>query len=193
MEYKDISALLTPGQRDYLLGNSDIDAGSANERATRARIRDRLTQGVGDLAILQANLESRDVEQAFDPIDFNDVEPALALILDGVSRVSKYQHGTSDGQDPDDEVKDMFAAFYAGALKSMYVKRGIEVENITVDVDIELGSNLGEISKDNLSEMPSKRLIQLLEAGEIDRYEFIEALESVEDELEFESGEDERS
>lgn len=193
MEYKDISALLTPGQRDYLLGNSDIDAGSANERATRARIRDRLTQGVGDLAILQANLESRDVEQAFDPIDFNDIEPALALILDGVSRVSKYQHGTSEGQLPDDEVKDMFAAFYAGALKSMYVKRGIEVKNITVDIDIKLGSNLTDISKDNLSEMSSKRLIQLLETGEIDRYEFIEALEAEEDDLDLESDGDERS
>lgn len=176
MIYDDISALLTPGQREYLLGDSDIESGSANERATRGRIRSRLTQAIGDLAILNANLESRDVEQAFEPIDFNDIAPAIALILDGFSRVSKYQHGAGERDIPDDEVTDMFTDFYASALKEMYVKRGIEVEDITVDIDIELGDSLDQIASKDLSEISEKQLIQLLESGEINKYEFIDTL-----------------
>lgn len=178
MEQNNISSLLTPGQRAYLWGSSDIDSGSANERATRARIRNRLTQGIWDLAILQENLEARDVEQAFDSVDFNDIAPAMALMLDGTTRVSEYEHPSSDEQSSDDDIKNMFEQFYTNALRGMYINRGIVVERITVDIDIELGSNFDEVANDDLSELPKEQLAQLLGAGEINSDEFIEALET---------------
>ena len=193
MSDEEISALLTPGQRDYLRGESDIEPGSANERAVRNRIRNRLRQSISDLAIINEHLEPRDLEQAFDLIDLIDFSVPISLLLDIYSRVKLDQVDENRGTVPSDEAIDGFEAIYAGALRDLYIKRGYAVEEISVDIDVELGENIDEVAETELSQLPNRQIIQLFEAGEIDRYEFIDALESEEDEMGFEPDTDELS
>lgn len=191
MSDEELSALLTPGQRDYLQGESDIEPSSANERAVRNRIRNRLRQSISDLSIINEHLEPRDLEQAFDLVDLMEFSAPIALLLDIHSRVKLDQVDESKGAVPNDEAIDGFEAIYAGALRDLYIKRGHAVEEISVDIGVKLGDDFDEIDETELSQLPNRQIIQLFEAGEIDRYEFITALESEEDEMSFEPDGDE--
>ena len=176
MDDDEISALLTPGQRDYLRGESDIEKGSANERAIRNRIRNRLRQSIRDLAIINEYLETRDLEQAFDLIDLLEMSAPVTLLLDINSRVKQNQSNTDRGDIPSEEAIDGFESIYSSGLRGLYIKRGYEVEEITVDIEIELGDDINEIAGKDLSEISKRQIIQLYEAGEISSQVFFDAL-----------------
>lgn len=193
MSDDEISALLTPGQRDYLRGESDIETGSANERAMRNRIRNRLRQSVADLGLINKHLETRDLEQTFDLIDLLKLSPQLTLLLDIDSRIKgNYSSADSEALPSEDEI-DGFETLYSSALRGLYIKRGYEVEKITVDIEVELGDDIDEIAKRHLSELSDREIIQLHEANKISSRQFFDALGLDADELDLEPNEEEPS
>jgi len=58
--------LLNERERQYLLGQADIEPRSQTERDIRATIRTRLQQALYDFALLYDHLEDRDIAQVFD-------------------------------------------------------------------------------------------------------------------------------
>lgn len=58
--------IINSRERTYLRGESDIEPGSADERAIRAAIRDHVTNAIKDFWILDDHLDERDREQIFD-------------------------------------------------------------------------------------------------------------------------------
>lgn len=60
MADSDTRGLLTKRERDFLQSG---DAGGSNPRALRQRIRERLRQGVADMALLFDTMEERDIKQ----------------------------------------------------------------------------------------------------------------------------------
>jgi hypothetical protein len=180
------TALLTPAQRKYLRGNSDIEKKSSHERAVRARIRNRVRNSVFDLALLHNTIEDRDLKKAFTDDNsgktlgdwlhvLNHVSDSLALVFDGTALTSKYDY-TATGEPPSDEILAMLSDFIEPALESVYVKRGENVKQVDVDIDIEFGDSLSNISNEKLTSLSEETLHQLVQSGEISREQWIKAL-----------------
>lgn len=55
--------LLTTKQREYLLGQTDIESGTPGDRAIRSRIRRRVYQGLLDMSLVVDHLDSDDRDQ----------------------------------------------------------------------------------------------------------------------------------
>jgi len=173
------SALLTPKQREYLIGESDIEPKSAEERAIRNRMRERLHVSLLDLELLSVSLEERDIKSVFEKGEiFNHISPTFGLIFDGLARASKYNHPSSDFERPNDEVLDMYANFVEGGLESLYRSRGFSVEDVSVSIDLTLGPTADEIEKKQLNTLSTDELTLLLQRGEITREEFTDTIES---------------
>ncbi|QLG61923.1 hypothetical protein [Halorarum salinum] len=58
--------ILNERERQYLLGDTDIEPRTQTERDIRATIRERLRHAIFDYALLFDQLENRDIEQVFD-------------------------------------------------------------------------------------------------------------------------------
>ncbi len=171
---KTKSSLLTPKQRDYLLDRSDIEPKSAEERAIRNRIRERLKIAIFDMGIVGDNIEQRDLERAFNEPDlFNQLHKQLALILLGASLAGKYElpdNGTTD------DLVAMYEDLYEDGLKTLHEQRGLYVENASVSIDIELGPSTDQLKENDYAEMSIDHLTLLLQNGEVTREEFAEIM-----------------
>jgi hypothetical protein len=191
-DYDRDSALLTPTQRAYYRGKSDIDPGSSRERVVRQRTRQRLRDGVLDLGLLAGNIEDRDLERSFDddwepgaddPFGvihlFNQVSPALSLVFAGTSLESKYPTATEPGEDAVPETLEMFESFVTDAIGRMYVDRGLEVESVDVSIDVSLGDGLDDLAERDLRDLSESRLEQLLTSGAISPQRYAAAVQGV--------------
>lgn len=193
----DNQGILTATQRAYLRGESAIEPNSSHERAIRSRIRNRLYNSIFDLALLQTTLEPRDIEQAFEdnngpvanhraslqtepkkPLKewrhiLNHIGRVLALIFDGTARVSRYRDFQIGNEDDDtDEIIKMIASFVEDGVTKMFLQRGVTVNDVTVQIGVELGPRLSNVSTDDLSALSETQLKQLLETGTISPEEY---------------------
>lgn len=170
------TALLTKKQREYLRGESDIEPSSSYERAMRSRIRDRLYNSIWDLDIIWGSLEPRDIEHTFDRGEvFNDAGSAFAVLFDGLSRASRYEEihpGEESSLEDFDDTIDMFSHYVEQAMEAVYVRRGFNVKNVDVDIDIEFGEDLSKITDRDFDELSREELYDLVRAGEISLEEF---------------------
>lgn len=67
--------ILTPHEREYLSGESEIEEGSQQERSIRQSIRNHVIHSILDFSIIRANLEDRDREMVFTPSVDGNIEP----------------------------------------------------------------------------------------------------------------------
>lgn len=172
-----MSALLTENQRKYLTGESDIEAKSAQERAIRARIRNRLYQSVLDLGLLQQHLEHRDSAKAFeDPSGtlisatiHDNIDSALGLLLEGAIE-NRGGDIESVGQ-----TEEILEDVLEEALTIVYLSRGQSVDQVRVSLDVDLGESLDEIAQEDLEQLRPEELRQLAITGRIsfEKYEEI--------------------
>lgn len=183
------TALLTPAQRKYLHGDSDIKKKSSHERAVRSRIRNRVRNGVFDLALLHHYIETRDLKMAFDDDNsgkppeemrhiLNNTSSAIALIFDGVILSSGYEY-TPVGESPDNDIHTMLSEFIETAIENIYVNRGENVEDVNVTIDTEFGTPLSETPTDDLTSLSGETLDRLFRAGEITKRQWITALYNI--------------
>lgn len=171
------SALLTRKQREYLLGMSDIEPKSAEERAIRNRLRKRLYNTLLDLEVLNGELEGRDLEKVFEEPDlFNSIGHIFALFFDGVARASVHNHPSEGYERPSDSVLEMYAGFVESGITNLYVQRGFDVEDISVSIELELGTNVGDIKNKELNSLSLDERILLFQSGDISREEFEKSL-----------------
>jgi|APHM01.1.fsa_nt_gi hypothetical protein len=183
----DISALLSSSQRAYLASGEDsgIDEKSARERTVRSRIRKRLRRSIFDLGLLHATAESRDIRKAFDNGEiFNSTTSAIALIFDGLARAAGSSSDmSSSGEESTAEHVDrksirMFEEYVEGGVEALYLQRGIELEDINVSIDIDLGREIDEIYAEELSQLDVDELTMLLQTGRITQEEYLSELTS---------------
>ncbi|OIB55738.1 hypothetical protein [Natrialba sp. SSL1] len=172
-----MSALLTKNQRKYLNGKSDIEKKSAQERAVRARIRNRLYQSIVDLGLLHQHLEHRDLAKAVEdpngvPISasiHDNIDAALALLLDGAieNRGGNIKYV---GQ-----TEETLEKILEKALTTMYLSHGQSVEQVNVDLNVNIGESLDEIAEKELEQLQPEELRQLAITGHIpfEKYEEI--------------------
>lgn len=137
-------ALLTPQQRQAL--QSDYQPGEYRYDIPR-----RLRDSIFDMALLHRHLEPESVEHAFtdeffweDDVTpeemkhvFNHISEALALILDGTARASKYDDARDIVDDPEQGVLEMHEDFIETAVKTNYSNRGVEIGDIKVTISVE--------------------------------------------------------
>ncbi|WP_436931967.1 hypothetical protein [Halosimplex halobium] len=172
-----MSALLTENQRKYLTGESDIEAKSAQERAIRARIRNRLYQSVLDLGLLQQHLEHRDLAKAFEDPNgtlisatiHDNIDSALGILLEGVIE-NRGEDIESVGQ-----TEEILEDVLEEALTIMYLSRGQSVDQVHVSLDVDLGESLDEMAQEDLEQLRPEELRQLAITGRIsfEKYEKI--------------------
>lgn len=171
------SALLTNKQREYLLGVSDIEPKSAEDRAMRARIRNRVLAGVRDMRLLLYQLEDRDCGDAvwnkptFEGVRSDAIGFLLRLFPDEELREF-------------DRKEDIFEIELASALRSYYRRNGIEVEDIDVSIDVEFGREAEEVKTEDLGDLSEREIFFLMDSGELDLGELVEYAKSVEEDQE---------
>jgi len=95
------NSILTTSQRKFLQSNIE---GTAKARNTRARIRERVREGLRDFRILSDCLEDRDRESVFESEAYtdqvvlqNDVAATVAFIYAGVDGESGFREPLKDG------------------------------------------------------------------------------------------------
>lgn len=124
--------LLTPPQREYLRGDSDIKSESTHERVTRSRLRDRIYATLSiDFALLGKSLRKDDREQVLDQLDV-DVTPSLIEMVAWIHQ----------------------AAETLGLDSKRVLEEGIERgearlgnEDVTVEVEIEFHSGVEHLQE----------------------------------------------
>lgn len=167
----EISALLTPKQREYLQGNSNIEDKSAQERMVRSRIRNRLSMSMRDMVLLQKELEPRDVEKTFDLAETDHIRHAIALMFRGAFRGSPR---TIDAEVDDEETLRLIEDFVTMGLEGFYLSLGEQIANqgnprdYTPDIETIINVGFGEDVE--LTDISQRTLIELLD-NKIDLYE----------------------
>jgi hypothetical protein len=172
---EDTSSLLTPKQRSYLRDESEIEPRSPEERSIRNRIRNRLLRGLYDLDLLSSNIQNRDLTKVFDSPDLlNSIKDVFSLVFDGLSS-SIYDE--QEHEEPSDEVLDMYADFVEGGIEQLYRRRGFDVKEVEVSIEIEFGESTEKLKQQSPADLSISELTLLLQNDEISREEFTEILE----------------
>ena len=70
--------ILTPADREYLIGNNELS--DQSERRARMRIRNRLTNGLLDLELALTEMEQKDVEMVMSKVNYDDLEELEAIL-----------------------------------------------------------------------------------------------------------------
>lgn len=164
--------LLTEKQRKYLHDATDIEPGSAHERTVRSRIRERICNGIWDLAMISRQAEDRDIEQvaADQSVDLNDISPAIGLL----ARVYFLAPGFSpDSREDIEEYSEGLEQLVSGAAGGPIVDEGYFVESVDVDIEINLSDDtMSDVEQYDV--LTQAQLTQMALAGEIRHEELIE-------------------
>jgi hypothetical protein len=155
-------ALLTPSQREYLQGKSDID-GSA-ERMTKKRIRERISQTlVEDIRLLQQSIESDAVsieyEDIADEIPQYDRRKSFSRSIVFVCRLA-----AAGSIDVDDLLEEAQTEIKEGRKKAIRKKLRENSKSVT------LGELLEIVNGEEATEL-SENLIRDLSGTELDGFD----------------------
>ena len=183
----DISALLTPRQRDYLQDSeeTDIKPGSPKERTIRNRIRERFTRTMCDMYIISNSLEERDLKQVFEKsYVWGSIDHALNVLFAGVAKTGRapepYSNKTRAEPPVDwgDEL-DVFEDRLTIAINRYYENQGRLLNSIDISINIEEEATAEEIAKrikqeDVTLDSMSRRELDVLHAADyIDTDEYM--------------------
>lgn len=168
------NSLLTAAQREYLRGESNIEARSAHERNMRTRIRSRLRSSFADFPLLR-ELEDRDRKEVFRPPEDAepfDINPTVGALPDAIAF---FYLGVSDQYTDAEEVEREFSYIVRNGIRGAVARQGWTVENVTVNIEVERGAPL-PAGEEPLSQMDGDVLQQLLTAGQITREDFADEI-----------------
>ena len=146
---------LTEADREYLLGESNVEPQSHTERKTRERIRNRAKNCLMDFAILFKHLEDRDRKQIFDsktntssatPISFSNFSDdglrqgmvsCIAFLLQSASGEELLSDYTtlSVGGDTHDEYTPIAEQMLEDAIHELAYKTEYTVHDFHLEVD----------------------------------------------------------
>lgn len=168
--------VLSPTDREYLLGESDLEDKSHGERRRREFIRERLLHAILDFRLIFEHLEQRDIVQVFDPVRDPGRDPDK-------SRDREKEDALRTG------IEDAFAFLYGATRRSHpsfrhLVKQGVERgaeryfgrnDRATVEIEQPDRGRIEEIQKmidagrvDALTDAERDRVINVLaESGEL--------------------------
>lgn len=186
-------ALLTPSQRAYLTGDSEVEPESNNARAVESRIRTRLRWGMYDFILLLGHLSPEERAKVFAEKGGNENEEGLLgtnpirnTIIDALGF---FYLATSDldgfwaqrdrwrEMNKHDAAAEKFAAFIQAGITRAFTIEGENVENVDVNINIEPGESLSDLADGSLDELPENTLHQMLDAEEITPREYGEAMQ----------------
>ncbi|SNR36350.1 hypothetical protein [Halorubrum vacuolatum] len=134
----EIGSLLTPTQREYLRGKSDIT--DDNERMTQNRIKDRITQGlVEDIQLLQQSIESDAVSIEYKDI-VNDMPKGTRR--QSISRAIVFicRLAAADDIDVDDLLKEVQIEVKEGRKRAIRERLRNDDESVTISELLEVVS-----------------------------------------------------
>jgi hypothetical protein len=194
------SAALTEKQRQFLLNMEGIEEKSAEERALRARLRDRLSRSITDFALMHQAMESRDLEGAFEEHLFKIVSKsdsrgiqntrevqfgstgidALAIMYESLTKLaaSSEELGFVDNI-TDEQVSPLIEAWTELALQEVYFKENEGVKNIDISIDLSFEPSIDQLLKrepDNISIPQYERLLQAGEITQDQFYQFVSVI-----------------
>lgn len=197
----DISALLTPKQRDYLQtryrrrGNIPeeplIEPGSAEERTIRSRIRDRFARSLADFTILSNHLEYRDLKQVFErPYAWGAINNVLEVIITGdFETTPPDEFRASRSEYSDTEALEIRLERALEHYYNIKVKQGKGTNDYrnggkSIKIDVSINTSEGRTAKEiaaeierndkKLESITNEELDTLYEAGFIDRDEYMQ-------------------
>lgn len=171
--------LLTETQRRYLDGVSDIESGSQRERTLRSRLRERIVGGLHDLFFLSMrNLEDRDVEQISEEVEMPQAQ--ISHILSFLLRIYYDRLHYTIHERPDTVAEDI-EGIIDSTITELYNKNRIDIESISVEVNIETGNEINMPDKKDLDSLNPQELAILWRAGEISWKEYVLASDNIHD------------
>jgi hypothetical protein len=155
-------ALLTPSQREYLRGKSDID--DSAERMTKKRIRERVSQTlVEDIRLLQQSIESNTVsieyEDIVDEIPQYDRRKSFSRSIVFICRLA-----AAGSMDVDDIVNEAQTEIKEGRKKAIEKKLRENSKSVT------LGELLEVVNAEEVTEL-SENLTEDLSGTELDGFD----------------------
>jgi hypothetical protein len=187
--------MLTSSQREYIIGESDVEKGSQRERTIRSRIRERLVNGINDLDLALWGLDKRDLGQVETTISGRNNEllqraagrllAFSALSVEEASHTNPEFEKAVDANSIADIVVNLVPhsteRFFHEYLQSEY----IDHERWTLR-DSELNSNVGfdyaNSDSPSRSSAELQRFVQQYEMGEITKDELIRKISDHEEE-----------
>ncbi|HET7325484.1 MAG TPA: hypothetical protein VFJ06_14245 [Halococcus sp.] len=183
------SAVLTPAQREYITSdeNDKEQVSGVDERAMRARIRERFKAGIYDMYLLSMFMEDRDRKQALADMDVIDPEtgdkmmvyynylmPMLRFLFAGLLDPETQ----TDGFDTPEE---MFTTLLEYTIKNSFPQRGLAIEDINVEISVERGEQFDDPTPADLADQPLDVLRQMSAGSKLTHEQFQEIIKSRED------------
>lgn len=122
--------IFTESDREYLLGKTDLSG--QDERNTRYRIRERITEALHDVALMTEEIEDRDLRQIVDNIDSQVV--SISLLFLAYRILANTDHYMSENAITDFEY---FAIEAIRGVEEDYAEDSEVIIDVDVDVEIE--------------------------------------------------------
>lgn len=183
-------SILTPSQREFLREQDDDERSEASARMTRKRIRNRLGLASIDLATILRKFPDKDLDKAFSEPVYTEymrhdpkknISDALGVLYlgsvatedgQGIRGLSSVRTEKKFKQSPLMRTQS-FENRAAKGIKDALTRRGVDIKNISVSVDIEIEGELASVEERNLYDIPDSDLKRLRLAGEISEKEYI--------------------
>lgn len=168
-----VGAILTPSQREYLRGKSDIEEESDRERMTRSRIRSRIRAGVQDFALVLERLDLEDIKKAFETPAQDEVEveygleSMIALVYLFYMDIDKPGWVASE---------DLFEKRIESAIVLALNQVGESANNVDVGIEVARGDPLDDLLGKGIQELSLTELDQLHRAKKIDREAYVDEI-----------------
>lgn len=159
------AAILTPAQREYLLGKRETT--DSGERAIKSRIRKRLRTALVDINTLVRNLDPEDRKTALK--DITDIQ-------DYVIAAIGFFYLVLDDVDDSPSTDSAFAILAEKGIEAALVRDGVSVNDVEITVEVDRGGSLEDIPTDDLPRRDRQELQQLLVNGTITQDEFADAI-----------------
>ena len=176
----DAPGILTEKQRQYLLGDSDIESGSQHERTIRSRIRERTGNILQDIEILSIGLEDRDIDQISSQItDDNSISwdpySRMGTIVGFLLRIHEglemyYERDNIDSEKFEERMEHVMS----GAIQYALQKEGYHA-GVSCEVNIDAKS-VDELDND-INSLSEEKLFSLYMSEQISHDEYIEEIE----------------
>jgi len=175
--YPSLASILTNKQREYLLGQSDIEERTRSERAIRRRIRDRVAVAFADLWILSRHLEERDRVMVIETLQEEDELYLANSAMRGIGLIFELLLNPEAGYGTDHpSAERRLEMMVNSGVRQAFAQHGMSVENVDVDITVDRGATFGEFEDHDLEDVPRPVLEQMLLADEITSDEFVNAL-----------------
>lgn len=178
MDYSDLpSALLTPRQREILLGEDNI--GERANRAARARIRERLQASVFDLQLIVSALPLKEIDKALSEPDDYELEPGsrppLANSMHALPVLLYLYHREQEitAQNAPDGWRTSLDI--ERGVENALTRMGVSYDEVSNELRVVRGPDLEELSQGDLMALSNDQLGQLHRAGLITSDQFVDA------------------